>query len=317
MGRNTQRNGPGRWWAAGMAGGGFGMLALIGLLAVLIGSPDLLRGPAAKPTLTPVPATPLPGGTIKIGLIDFMPGAANRPAIYNSIHLAVAQANAAGGITIAGKSYQIAIRPTNTISSGTGIGDPAKADTVSRALNEPTMLAAVGLADSYNGMQMRERLTQAAVPYVNPLDTDPFPHGRLTPTPSAAEPFEFSLYTRDDLVGWGAADYLYDQRHARKLAILDEGEAFGNTVAAALGQRFKDRSGQVLLDEMLLPPGNLGTTMPEIEYLKPDAVFYNAIEIQSVAQARMGLGGANPPRAPLFMANSAVLDDRFLQTGGM
>src|SRR5689334_10944740 len=101
-GHTDRPRGAAPWRAALLAGGGFGVLALIGLLAVLVASPDLLHGPAAKPSVTPVAATPLPGGILKIGVDLPLSGPYADQGIpaENDVQLAIEQANTAGGVLL-------------------------------------------------------------------------------------------------------------------------------------------------------------------------------------------------------------------------
>jgi branched-chain amino acid transport system substrate-binding protein len=70
----------------------------------------------------------------------------------------------------------------------------------------------------------------------------------------------FRLSTTDDLQGPAAADYASKRLHLRRMAVISDGEAYGQALASGFRARFNKLGGSVVVHQDILPPKTLDLT---------------------------------------------------------
>lgn len=273
--------------------------------------------PEAAATSTPGGAT-FSGDTIKIGVGSSMslqgvpqPDAI---AVRDAAQLAIEQANAAGGVTIAGKTYKLAIYDLDDqldyrvgqMNAETFVADPA-------------VLAIVGPFRSAIADADMPIFNRAGLAQISPANTkdwltkpkygkipDLRPTGRLT---------YFRVLTSDDTQGPAAADYMYDKMGVHRLYILDDTSDYARDLDDSLARRFREDGG-TLVGHDYLPPDtqNYQTIVKKVADSNPDALYFAGTFDRGADRIHeeMVAMGFNIP----FVGPDGILDQRFITLTG-
>jgi branched-chain amino acid transport system substrate-binding protein len=285
--------------------------------------------PAAGATNTPEAAAPtattattggggtFAGDTIKIGVDLPTSGADASDGVptRNGAELAIEQANAAGGVTIAGKTYKLEMFALDDAVNG--VHNPEQgAKNVQAFIADPAVLAMVGPFNSNVARAEMPIVNQAGLAQISPANTNEAltkPEFGQTGTyrPTGIITY-FRVCTTDDIQGPAAADYMYNKLNVKNIYILDDTETYGKGLADNVEKRFKANGGTVVGHEGV-PKGtsDFRTIMTKIAGLTPkvDALFYGGTTSNGLALARkqMADAGLTIP----FMGGDGIVEAEF------
>jgi branched-chain amino acid transport system substrate-binding protein len=232
---------------------------------------------SAAGTATPGGAT-FSGDMIKIGVdlpISFQ--GTTQPdivAVRDAAQLAIEQANAAGGVTIAGKTYRLQMYDLDD-EGDYGIAQKNAEIFVA----DPAVLAVVGPFNSLMADGDMPIFNVAGLAHVSPANTAPAltipQYGKLGSLRPTGKLTYFRVLTYDDIQAPAGADYMYEKLKVRKLYILDDLSPYAENLADNLARRFREDGGTVVGRENLTPEAqNYQALVKKIADAKPDAVYF-------------------------------------------
>ncbi|HUP28191.1 MAG TPA: branched-chain amino acid ABC transporter substrate-binding protein, partial [Chloroflexia bacterium] len=191
------------------------------------------------------------GDTIKIG-VDLPTSGADAsdgvPA-RNGAELAIEQANAAGGVTVGGKTYKLQMYALDDAVNG--VHNPEQgAKNVQAFLADPAVLAMLGPFNSNVARAEMPLLNNAGLASISPSNTNETltkPQYGLTKDfrPTGKVTY-FRVCTTDDIQGPAAAAYMYDKLKVKNIYILDDTETYGKGLADNVEKEFTSKGGKVL-----------------------------------------------------------------------
>lgn len=173
-------------------------------------------------------------------------------------------------------------------------GSPAEATVIaSEWVRDPTMVAIAGHIFSGETAEVMPIYEQAGLPMMSPSATNP----ELT---SVGSPV-FNRVTFTDIVqAESAARYLYRQLGVRQLAVLHDGEPYGEGLAEIVADNFAELGGTVVALETVDPAQRdlTATLQAIIETNTPEAVYYGGYDDVGIAVvnelARLRTEGVEP-----------------------
>ena len=278
---------------------------------------------AGAPTTAPVATTgasTFSGTTIKIAVDLPTSGADASDGIptRNGAELAIAQANAAGGVTIAGKTYQLSMDALDDAVNGKH--DPGQGvKNVQLYIADPAVLAMVGPFNSNVAEAEMPILNTAGLANISPSNTNetltkPQFNQTATYRPTGVVTY-FRVCTTDDIQGPAGADYMYDSLKARNVYFLDDQEAYGQGLANNAATEFTKKGGTVIKHDGV-PTGtqDFSTILTAIQATKPDAIYYGGTTSNGLALARKQMVGMgfNVP----FVGGDGIQDAEFTNVAG-
>ncbi|MBI2724505.1 MAG: branched-chain amino acid ABC transporter substrate-binding protein [Chloroflexi bacterium] len=246
------------------------------------------------------PVVIAPGADIVIGVSAALSGerAVQGVDLADAVELAVADR---GGVV---KGHKVRV-----VRMDDACANAEKAVTVARSFVTTDGLIGVVGPMCTAGAQAADRIYEAAgIPHILPAAT-------RSDLAVAGERFFFRTAWRDDAQAATQARYLYDQAGVREVALVDDGEAYGKTLADAFASTFTSLGGTVASrDRMKRGTTDFSSFVDQIKAAPPSAVVFEGLNPEGVllmkALAEAGFGGA-------FMAPDGVLSARdFLGVGG-
>jgi ABC-type branched-subunit amino acid transport system substrate-binding protein/DNA-binding beta-propeller fold protein YncE len=230
-------------WPQGIALGGAGRLYVADFTSNrirVVHLPQSLRQ-ALPQTLVAAPLSPTPDpyagqDVIKIGFVD----EAERGAFYgattrNAVQLAMDEANAAGGVTVGGVRYTLALVRAQDWDQPPDAGARAAA----RALVDQGVVAVVGHVLSENSIAGAEVYSPAGVVMVSATSSDP----RLT---QAGWPTVYRVTSNDAFMAPAASRMTYEELGIRRAVLLGEADPHVRTAMDAWEGAFESLGGEVL-----------------------------------------------------------------------
>jgi branched-chain amino acid transport system substrate-binding protein len=198
----------------------------------------------------------------------------------NAAQLAVDQANAAGGIDIAGTVYSLTL-----VVADDGC-NPTQAITASNTLLNAGVVAVVGYTCSSASFGAQPIHAAAGVPMVSPSSSNP----SLT---EQGYTTTFRVITRDDYPAAMLATYMRDLLLLKKAAIVELDGFWGNWSTEIISTTFAASGATVTSRRTLTSTGQFTAALTAIQAEGPDVIFYSDTDankaglLSSVAQ---GLG---------------------------
>jgi branched-chain amino acid transport system substrate-binding protein len=232
----------------------------------------------AVPEPRPPPA-PSDQRVVKIGMSLPITGADadGADSIRRGAELAIQEINARGGAA----GYKLEAVLYDSATRAAGQYDPAQATTnYRRFVADHLVLAAVGPVMSGEGKAISPIVSDADMATItpsstNPDITDPKFQSQYRPQGKAVY---FRNVTTDAFQGPGMANYLFHRLKTRSVYVLDDGGAFGVSIADSFERRAKELGMKVLgrdrLDRSL---ADYRTVLRRIGALKPDALYYGGV----------------------------------------
>jgi branched-chain amino acid transport system substrate-binding protein len=149
---------------------------------------------------------------------------------------------------------------------------------------------------------------QAMLPMVSPSAT------RIDLTQKGSPVFN-RIVPSDAVQGEVAAHFIFDKKGLKKVAIIHDGNLYGQGLAERLRDVFTSLGGQVVAFEAITPgQADYSQTLKTIATQKPEAVFFGGYAPEAAVlasqRADAGLGDA------LIMSGDGVFNDLFIQQAG-
>ena len=225
---------------------------------------------------------------IKIGIDLSLTGADGQQARLeqDAIQMAFDAANQAG--TVPGHRFEVMILDDGTVAAGQY--DPAQALTnVHTMLSDQDVLAALGPQMSGAGRAMAPFLSQGDLATITPSSTDSDisdPKFAMQYRP-AGKPIYFRAVTTDAYQGPSMANFFAQNLKVKSVYVLDDGGAFGVSVADAFQVRARKLGIEVLGSDRLDPKADdYMAILTRIKSLDPNAIYYGGVAQAGVKLAK-------------------------------
>ena len=206
------------------------------------------------------------GQTIKLGMGAPMTG--DNAAFGQDISQAAKIA-----VTDAGKFQGFAFELNAQDDGGTAEGGAAVAN---KLVADPTIVAIEGHIFSGATKAAIPIYEAAHLPMMSPSATNP----ALTTTGSKV--FNRDVFT-DAAQGKFAAAYLYNKLGVKNLAILHDGQAYGQGLAQVVNDQFTGLGGKVVAFNAITPgKSDYSAPLADVASKKPDAIFYGGYTAEGV-----------------------------------
>ena len=213
------------------------------------------------PTDTPLPPTPtiVPVATLKVAASMPLSGGSQAwgLAVTNAMQLRLGQA---GNQACSGK-YPFLFEAWDDVSAGTGNWDSRmEGDNARKAVADASMVAYLGPYFSGAARVSIPILSRAGVLMISPSNTYPGltkPNKGEPSEPKKYYPTGVRNYTRvaiaDDVQGPVAANFLFNTVGVRTVYLLDDGQAYGQSVARAFESTAKSLGMKVVAHKSINP----------------------------------------------------------------
>jgi branched-chain amino acid transport system substrate-binding protein len=225
---------------------------------------------------------------IKIGVDLSLTGADGQRAHLqqDAIQMAFDAANQAD--TVPGYRFELMILDDGTAAAGQY--DPAQAlINAHTMLSDQDVFAALGPQMSGAGRAMAPFLSQGDLATITPSSTDPDisdPKLAMQYRP-AGKPIYFRTVTTDAYQGSSMADFFARNLKVKSVFVLDDGGAFGVSVADAFQVRARALNLQVVGSDRLDPKAaDYTAILTTIKSLDPGAIFYGGVAQAGVKLAK-------------------------------
>lgn len=277
---------------------------LFALFSVLVVASMALAacGPAAPAAYTCTDtvgcAVIKPGQTIKIGMGAPMTGdnAAFGQDISQAAKIAVSDAGKFQGF-----SFELVAED----DGGTPEGGAAVAN---KLVADPQVVAIAGHIFSGATQAAMPIYEAASIPMMSPSATNP------PLTQSGSKVFNRCVFT-DAAQGKFAAAYLYNTLSIKNLAIMHDGQSYGQGLAQVVNDQFTALGGTVVALQAITPgESDYSATLADIASKKPEALFYGGYTAEGVVivnqMKQAGLEGV------IFFGDDGTFGQDFLDRTG-
>lgn len=207
-----------------------------------------------------------PGDTIKIGMGAPMTGDNAQFGIDISQGAKIA-------ITDAGQFDGFSFELVAEDDGGTPEGGAAVAN---KLVSDPTVVAIAGHIFSGATLAAIPIYDKAGLPMMSPSATNP------DLTKQGSKVFNRLVFT-DSAQGKFAAEYLYNNLGIKKLAIMHDGQAYGQGLAQVVNDEFKNLGGEVVAFEAITPgESDYSAPLADIAAKSPEALYYGGYVAEAV-----------------------------------
>jgi branched-chain amino acid transport system substrate-binding protein len=206
------------------------------------------------------------GQTIKIGMGAPMTGdnAAFGQDISQAAKIAVSDAGKFNGF-----SFELVAED----DGGTAEGGAAVAN---KLVADPTVVAIEGHIFSGATAAAMPIYEAANIPMMSPSATNP------PLTQSGSKVFNRCVFT-DAAQGKFAAEYLYNKLNIRQLAVMHDGQAYGQGLAQVVNDQFTALGGTVVAFQAITPgESDYTTVLADVASKSPEALFYGGYTAEGV-----------------------------------
>jgi branched-chain amino acid transport system substrate-binding protein len=298
---------------------------LFAVLSVLALASMMLAACGAKATEAPVPATEAPateapaateapvmyectdaigcavfepGQTIKIGMGAPMTG--DNAAFGQDISQAANIAISDGG-TFEGFSFEL-------VAEDDGGTPEGGAQVANKLVADPTMVAIAGHIFSGATQAAMPIYEAAGIPMMSPSATNP------PLTQSGSKVFNRCVFT-DAAQGKFAAAYLFNKLSIKNLAIIHDGQAYGQGLAQVVSDQITALGGTVVAFQAITPgESDYSAALADIASKSPEALFYGGYTAEAVVivnqMKQAGLEGV------IFFGDDGTFGQDFLDRTG-
>jgi branched-chain amino acid transport system substrate-binding protein len=239
-----------------------------------------------------------PGETIKIGMGAPMTG--DNAAFGQDISQAAEIA-----VTDAGTSNGFAFELLAEDDGGTPEGGAAVAN---KFVSDPTVVAIAGHIFSGATLAAMPIYEAANIPMMSPSATNP------PLTAQGSKVFNRCVFT-DAAQGKFAATYLFNNLKITKLAIVHDGQAYGQGLAQVVSDEFKVLGGEVVAFEAITPgESDYSAVLADIASKSPQALYFGGYTAEGVVivnqMKQSGLEGV------IFFGDDGTFGQDFLDRTG-
>jgi branched-chain amino acid transport system substrate-binding protein len=251
-------------------------------------APAMTEAPTAAPAMTEAPATtaaPATGGQPDACGSDAFGCAVIKPGDTVKIGMGAPMTgdNAAFGIDIS-QGAQIAIDDAGDVNGfkfelvaeddgGTPEGGAAVAN---KLVSDPTVVAIAGHIFSGATQAAIPIYEKAGLPMMSPSATNP------ALTQSGSKVFNRLVFT-DAAQGKFAAAYLYNKLNVKQLAIMHDGQAYGQGLAQVVNDEFTKLGGTVVAFTPITPgEADYSAPLADIASKNPQALYYGGYTAEGV-----------------------------------
>ncbi|AQZ66412.1 Branched-chain amino acid ABC transporter, amino acid-binding protein (TC 3.A.1.4.1) [[Actinomadura] parvosata subsp. kistnae] len=248
-------------------------------------------------------------GRLVVGVIAPMSGklSAIGLGIRNSVQLAVEQANASCAV----KGYQLAMDAQDDEAN------PDKgAAAAQRFADDPNVVGIVGSYNSGVARAIQPKIATAKLLQISPGNTDPaLTRGAdFATAPKRQYDNYFRVVGTDDLQGPFNARYLVEKEGKKKLAIITDGKAVGESMATEFAKEAERLGAQVVIREKVNEnDSDFSSVLTKVKGVRPDAIFvgseYHVAGPLSKQAKDLGLD------VPIS-GNDGLFDPQFIALGG-
>ncbi len=145
-----------------------------------------------------------------------------------------------------------------------------------KLVSDPTVVAIAGHIFSGATLAAIPIYEKAGLPMMSPSATNP----DLTKAGSAV--FNRLVFTDADQ-GRFAADYMYNKLAARKIAILHDGQAYGQGLSQVVSDEFKKLGGEVLAYQAITPgESDYTAVLTSLAALSPEVLYFGGYTAEGV-----------------------------------
>ena len=239
-----------------------------------------------------------PGQTIKIGMGAPMTGdnAAFGQDISQGAKIAMTDAG-----QLQGFSFELVAQD----DGGTAEGGAAVAN---KFVSDPTIVAIEGHIFSGATKAAIPIYEKAGLPMMSPSATNP------DLTKQGSKVFNRLVFT-DAFQGKSAAEYLYNTLKVTKLAVIHDGQAYGQGLAQVVNDTFTSLGGTVVAFQAITPgESDYSAVLADIASKKPEAIFYGGYVAEAVVMVNQmkqsGLQGV------IFFGDDGTFGQDFLDRTG-
>jgi len=262
----------------------FGFTALMVVAMVLSAcgaqpTPAPTTAPTSAPTTAPTAAPVAYQCTDKIGCAVFTPGQTVKigmGAPMTGDNAAFGQDSAAAAkvaVADAGLFQGFAFELVAEDDGGTPEGGAAVAN---KFVADSQVVAIEGHEFSGASLAAVPIYEAAGLPMMSPSATNP----KLTNPPSTV--FNRDVFT-DAAQGKFAAAYLFNKLNVKKLAIMHDGQAYGQGLAEIVQTEFKALGGEVVAFQAINPgESDYSAVLADVASKKPEALFYGGYTAEAV-----------------------------------
>jgi branched-chain amino acid transport system substrate-binding protein len=239
-----------------------------------------------------------PGQTIKIGMGAPMTGdnAAFGTDISQAAKLAVSDAGDFNGF-----KFELDVQD----DGGTPEGGAAVANKLVSDANVVAVAGHIFSGATASAMPVYEK---AGIPMMSPSATNP------DLTKSNSPVFNRLVFT-DAAQGKFAADYLYNNLKVKNLAIVHDGQAYGQGLATVVKEEFTKLGGTVVAFEAITPgEANYDATLADLASKNPDGLYFGGYTAEGVVIVN-GLKTAGMTKT-VFFGDDGTFGQDFLDRTG-
>ena len=192
----------------------------------------------------------------------------------NGAQLAVDEINAAGGVKLAGKTWQLRLLAEDDQA------DPKTATTVAQQLADDNVAGVIGHLNSGASIPAAKVYDDAGIPQISPSSTAiAYTHlGFRT---------AYRVMTNDSQQGSALAQFATHNLHATRIAVVDDRTAYGQGLADEFARAAKANGAQIVDREYTTDHStDFLAILTSIKAQNPDVVFFGGMDPQAGPFAR-------------------------------
>jgi len=238
-------------------------------------------------------------GTFKVGVILSLSGPGSPLGLpeKNAVEMAVEEINQGGGIN--GKKIEVIIEDDQT--------DPAKASQAARKLIEKDrVIALIGSSVSPCSLAIKEVVNAAEIPWICPAAANVITEGNAK--------WVFRTAPKDAVAVEILLKYISEKTDIKKLAILHDSNAFGQSGADEIKKRAPEFGLEVLaVEKYETNAPDLSTELLKLKKSNPDAlVVWGTNPGPAIAAKTMKQIGFNVP----YFGSHGIANRKFIELAG-
>lgn len=237
-------------------------------------------------------ATPTPQPEITIGILTTLSGPYAEPEgqpLLNAARLAVAEVNAAGGLTVGAQTYTVTL-----VVADDGNNPETATAAAQQLINQEDIMALVGPVFSSNAIPVARAAEAAHIPMIAPVATNP--------EVTLDKTYVFRAGFTDDFQGRIIAVFAARSLQVRRAAVLyDISDDYTRTLAEVFKTAFEEAGGEIVAFEPYTPDiadftdalGRIQAGNPEVLFLPnyPEDVAVQAPAARALGITATFLGG--------------------------
>lgn len=227
--------------------------------------------------------------------------------IQHSVELAVKQANESGELgdwTLKTKEMDDEGKPDVGQNAATSL------------VGEDNIIGAVGPLNSSVGQIVQPVFESAGVALVSPANTNPAltKGADFETAPKRQNKTYFRTATTDAVQGPFAANYVFKDAGAKKVATIHDKKAYGQGLVTAFTKEYKKLGGEIVAEETINPDdSNFSAVIAAVKSKNPDVVYYGGEYPQAGPLSKqMKAAGLNVP----LMGGDGIFSPEFINLAG-